>query len=265
MHTKLILWQASQVPVGRQEIGIDIHQTIVKAPADVARIANDPGKTGLERVDQVWILNLIDQASGAGVDGKQAAVERRADVAIGVGADHALFDVIQHEVDDGDRVGADSLEVVQGLARCTQLQAGVAPVGVEDLADDLTIGLGHLLRRGGEKTGSEEDLVVSVKGVQLAQQLQHLVLFQALEVGFEVGEGGGGHWARVIEFTSVQRVMSSVYGFLIFANNRRPFSSPGVSNTRLGPAFSSLVDLLLFATNHSKFLPSGSGLMPVRG
>ncbi len=99
---------------------------------------------------------------------KRGSFEGGAQVAVGVGADDALLDVIQHEVDDRDRVGAGLLEIVQGLARRGQLQAEVATIRAENLADDFPIGCGQLFGRSGEEAGGEEDFVVGVEGVKVA-------------------------------------------------------------------------------------------------
>lgn len=183
----------SHLPVRGQHAGVDVDQAIMKAPTDVTRVADDGQKAGLERIHQVGILQAPGQLCRAAIYREQAVVEGRVDVAVGPGADDALLHIEQHEVDQQQRVVAGLLEVVQRLARRAQLQAGVTPVGVEHLADDLAIWLSHLLRRGRHEAGGQKDLVIRVQPIQLAQQGQELLFVQALEVGFEVGPGGCGH------------------------------------------------------------------------
>lgn len=182
----------SQLPMGRQLAGVDVDQAIVKAPADHSCIADDGQKAGLEDLS-LRRVQLAGQLGCAAVDRKQAAVERRVDVAIGSGADHALLHVEEHEVDQRQGIVAGLSEIVQRLARRAELQAGVAPVGVEHLADDLAIGRGYLLRRGRHEAGGQKDLVVRVQRIQFAQQGHKLLLAELLEVGFEVGPGRCGH------------------------------------------------------------------------
>ena len=169
--------------MGRQLAGVDVDQAIRKAPADHGRIANDGQKAGLEDLS-LRRGQLAGQLGCAAVDRKQAVVERRVDVAIGSGADHALLHVEEHEVDQRQGIVAGLSEIVQRLARRAELQAGVAPVGVEHLADDLAIG------RGGEEAGGKEEFVVGVEGVEVAQEEQQFVFLQAAEVG--------GRWEKVI-------------------------------------------------------------------
>ena len=178
--------------MGRQIAGVDVDQAIRKAPADHGRIADDGQKAGLEDLS-LRRGQLAGQLGCAAVDRKQAVVERRVDVAIGSGADHALLHVEEHEVDQRQGIVAGLSEIVQRLARRAELQAGVAPVGVEHLADDLAIGRGYLLRRGRDEAGGQKDLVVRVQRIQLAQQGHKLLLAELLEVRFEVGPGGCGH------------------------------------------------------------------------
>lgn len=109
----------------------------------------------------------------------------------GIGADHALFDVEQQQVDDGQRVAAQLLEIGQRLARRAELEAGKAPARIEHGQDHLTIRLGDLVERGGLEARREEELVLRVQGVQVAHQQEEFFFLQLLEVRLHRRPGVG--------------------------------------------------------------------------
>lgn len=139
----------------------------MEAPADVVRIPDDGEEARAKLFDDIRVLGFGGPIGGAAIDRGQANVERLIDVAVGVGADDALLDVIEHEIDDCERIGAYFFEVVQGLTGHAQLQAGVAAVGVEDLADDFAIGFSHLRRRRGQQARGQKEPVIRVQRIQI--------------------------------------------------------------------------------------------------
>ena len=152
----------------------------MKPPTETACIADKFLEAALERVDQTGIFDLTGQPGGAVVDRKQAVIERLVDIAIGIGADHALLDVEQHQIEDQPRVSAGLLEVVERLARCAEAKTRHASIWIEHLTDDPAIGFSDLVRRAMQQARRKEDLVVRVQRVQVAQDQQEILFLQAL-------------------------------------------------------------------------------------
>lgn len=178
----------------REEAVVGVLHGFVHAPADVADGVGDSGKAGAQGRERGWVGEFGGHAGGAEVGRVQAGVEGRIDVPVSVGEDHALFHVEEQQVDDGERLAAELLEIVHGPARRAHVQVG----GSEGGADHGAIGFRELVDRGGLEAGGQEEFVLGVECVQVAQEEDEGVFVQVLEVGFDVRPGlgwlGGHGW-----------------------------------------------------------------------
>ncbi len=153
-------------------------EIIVEAPADARCVTHNFLCSISKLFGYCRIIQFTNQFYCALKHRNMAVVKWLVNVTIIFCADHALLNVVQHQIDDSNRVVRCLLKIGDSFAPNPQSKFWKTASWIELLGNNFAIGFSQRLQICLGKTSYQKQLIIIVELVQILNQRDQLQLFQ---------------------------------------------------------------------------------------